>query len=61
MVINAAAEAEKKTRTIKAAVQLEIVSHHPRTFMGMIGGNPSIKMDELGRSFQSDENKYMVA
>ena len=61
MVRNAAVEAEKNTRTIKAVVQPAIRSRHPSTFMGMIAGNPSTQMAGLGSSFQYKERKYIVA
>ena len=51
LVINAAMEAENKIIMIKAAVQPEIGSLHPRKFIDMLCGNPSIQMDELGSRF----------
>ena len=55
LVINAPVEAENNIITIKAEVQPVNGSRHPRKFMGMIGGNLSIKMAGLGSSFQSEE------
>ena len=60
LVINAAVEAENKTRTIKAAVQPYIGSCHPKTYVGMLVENPSTKMAGLGSSFQFEESNYMV-
>ena len=40
LVRNSTAEVENKTRTTKAAMQPEIVSRRPRTFMGMIRETP---------------------
>ena len=51
LVINAAMEAEKKIRMIKAVVKPEIGSLHPRKFIDMICGNPSIQMAALGSRF----------
>ena len=59
MVVNASVEAENKIGTIKVAVKLVSRSRHPRKFMGMLGGNPSIKMVGFKSSFQYVENKYM--
>ena len=50
-VRNASVDAENKISTIKAVVQPEIGGSHPRTFIVMIGGNPSIQMARLGRRF----------
>ena len=61
LVRNAAVEAENKTRTIKQLLQPASGSRHPRTFMGMLGGDPSEKMAGLVSSFQSKESNYMVA
>ena len=61
LVINAAAGAENNTRAIKAAVQPESGSRHPKTFMGILGRNPSTKMVGLVSSFQSEKRKYMLA
>ena len=60
LVRNAAVESEKKTRTIKMGVEPDIGSRHIRTFMGMLGGNPSIKMAGLGGRFQFKEKNSMV-
>ena len=43
VVRNLAVEAENNTRTIKASVQPARGISHPKTFMGMIAGNPSKK------------------
>ena len=61
MAINAAAEAEDKIKTIKAAVQPESGGRHSRIFMGMIGLESSIKMDRLGSSFQYEKKNSMLA
>ena len=61
LVINAAVEAENKTRTIKLAMQSSIGSRHPKTSMGMLAGNPSTKMAGIISSFQSKESNSMVA
>ena len=61
MVINAAVEAEKNTRTIKAAVQPTSGSLHPKRFMGILPGNPSTNFFGLGSIFQYKERNYMVA
>ena len=52
LVRNAAVEAANKTRTIKSAVKPEITTLHPRSFVGMLGGSPSIKMTYLSSSFK---------
>ena len=52
LVLNAAVEEERKIITIKVGVQPEIVSLHPSTFIGIIGGNPSTQMAGLGIIFQ---------
>ena len=51
LVRNAAAEVEKKTRTIKLSVQPEGGSLHHRTFMIMTGGSSSIKTSGLSSRF----------
>ena len=61
MVRNLAVETEKKIRTIKSAVQPAIGSRLPKTFMGMLAGNPSIQMAFLVSSFQYEESNSMVA
>ena len=61
MVRNAAVEPEKKTRTIKMGVEPDIGSRLIRTVMGMLEGNPSIKMAGLGGRFQFKEKNSMVA
>ena len=61
LVINLVGEAEKKIRTIKAAVRPASGSRHPKIFMGMVSGNPSTQMSILGSSFKSEESNYMVA
>ena len=61
LVRNAAVESEKKITTIKEAVQPAIVSRHPRTFMSMLGGNPSTQMASLGSNFKYEEYNSMVA
>ena len=40
MVRNVAVESENKTIKIKAVVQPASGSQHPRTFIGVLGGNP---------------------
>ena len=61
MVGNAAVEAEKKIRTIKAAVQSSSGGHNPKKFVGMLAENPSTQIAGLGSSFQSEESNSMVA
>ena len=61
MLRNAAAEAEKKTKTIKAEVQPESGIHNPKTFMVMHSGNPSKQMSGSGSSFQYEERNSMVS
>ena len=61
LVINAVVEAENNTKTIKVLVQPGSGSHHTKTFIGTLEGNPSTQIYELGSSFQSDEINYMVA
>ena len=51
--INTTVESEKKTRTIKLAVQPASRIHHTSKFVGMLGGNSSTQMAVLGSSFQS--------
>ena len=57
---NAAVEAENKKIAIKFAIQPASRCLHTRKFMGMHGGNPSIKMMGLGNRFQSRYNNSMV-
>ena len=61
LVRNAEVNAEKKIRTIKAAVQPAGIIRHPKTFMGMLAGNPSTQMDGLGSRFQSEKINSMTA
>ena len=61
LVINMSVEAEKKTRTMKLAVQTVSGSLHPRTFMVMLGGNPSAQISILVCKFQSEERNSMVS
>ena len=61
MVKNASVEAEKKTRTIKEAVQRASGNRNPKTFMGIISGNHSKQIDGLGSTFQYDESNYIIA
>ena len=61
MVINVDVEAEEKNRTIKLAVQIEYGNRHTRTFVGMLGETPKMKMAGLVGSFQAGENNSMVA
>ena len=61
MVRNLAVEAEKNIRTIKVAVQSVSGSRHPKTFMGMLAGNPSTQMAGWNSSFQYEESNSMVA
>ena len=51
LVRNAAVEAEKNIKTIKAAVKPASRSHHPKTFIRMLTGNHSTKMSGLGSRF----------
>ena len=48
-------EAEKNTKIIKAVVQPASGSHNPSKLMGMLGGNPLIKMTRFGIRFQAEE------
>ena len=48
-------EAEKNIRKIIVAVQPDSGSRHPMTFVGILGGNPSIKMAGMVSLFQSEE------
>ena len=61
MAINWAVEEENKMIAIKLAVQPESGSRHPRTFVGMLGENPSIQIAVLGRSFHVAYNNSMLA
>ena len=61
MVRNTAVEAENKIITIKLEVKPANRIRHTKTFMGVIGGNPSTQISGLGGSFQSDEINSMVA
>ena len=61
MVRNVAAEAKKKIRAIKVAVQPAIRSRYNRTFMGILGGDPSIQMYGLCSSFHGGYNNAMVS
>ena len=54
-------EAEKKIITIKSAVQPASGSHHPKTFVGMLAGNPSTQMADLVSIFRSEEINSTVA
>ena len=59
LVRNATEEAENSTRTMAAQPASGI--HHPKKFMGMLGGNPSTQMSSFGSSFQYEERNSMVA
>ena len=59
MVRNAAVEAEKNITTIKSSVKPESGSFHPRTFMGVLGGSPSIQIAVLVSIFQYEYNNSM--
>ena len=48
MVKDAAMEADKNNRTIKAAFQKVVIVHNPRLFMEMPRGIFSIQMSGLG-------------
>ena len=61
MSINMAVEVENKIRTIKVSVKPASGSRHPRTFVGILGGYPSIQISILGIIFQDEYNNYMVA
>ena len=61
MVRDESVESEKKIITIKAALKPEILIRHPKTFMRVLGGNPSTQMSGLGSSFQYEESNSMVA
>ena len=58
LVRNAAVEVERKTRTIKAALQPEGGSLRHRTFVSIPGGIFSIKTSGLRSRFQSEEKLY---
>ena len=60
LVVYEAVEAEKKSRTKKITLEPTSGSHHPRTFIGILGGSPSIKMAGLGSNFPYEENKSMA-
>ena len=51
MVRNVAVEVENRIRTIKVSVLTASGIRNSRKFMGIIGGNPSIKMTVLGSRF----------
>ena len=61
LVINASVESENKTITTEVADQPASRGHHTRTFMVMLGGNPSIQMFILGVSFQAGDKNYMMS
>ena len=61
MVRNAAVEAGNNIGTIKVSVQPESGIRHPKTFIGMLAGNPSSKMSRLGIRFHFEESNYMIA
>ena len=61
LVINSSVGSERKIRTTEAAVQPESRGRHTRTFMVMLGRNPSIQMSILGVILQSRENNYMMS
>ena len=51
MVRNLAVEAEDKLGTIEAAAKIASGSHHPRTFVGIIGVNPQYRWLDLAVAF----------
>ena len=61
LIRNVSVEVEEKIRTIKLSVQPESESRHPVTFLGIIGGTPSIQMDGLDSRFQSRDSNYMMS
>ena len=61
MVRNAGVESEKKTRTIKAAVQPSSGSRHPKTVIIILAGKSPTQMSGLGSSFQYEEINSMLA
>ena len=61
MVINASVESENKITTTEVAEQPESIGCHTRTFMVMLGGNPSIQMSILGVIFQAGGNNSMMS
>ena len=61
LILNAAVEAEKNIRRIKAAVQPVSGSLNPKTFVGMLVGNPSTKMAGGGSIFQYEESNCMLS
>ena len=52
LLFRKAVKAENNTRTTKLAVQPAGGSHHPRKFMGVLGGIPSTQMHVLDSSFK---------
>ena len=61
LVINAAVEAEKNTRAIKATLKPAGGRPQHRIFMIMPGGRPSTKTAGLSSSFQYEENNSILA
>ena len=61
MVINASVESESKIKTTEVAEQPESIGRHTRTFMVMLGGNPSIQMSIFWVSFQAGDNNSMIS
>ena len=61
MVINASVESESKITTTEVAEKPASRGRHTRTFMVMLGGNPSIQMYIFWVSFQAGDNNYMMS
>ena len=61
MVINPSVESENKTITTEVAEQPASRGGHTRTFMVMLGENPSIQMSIFWVSFQAGDNNYMMS
>ena len=53
-------EEEKKTRTIKSAVQPASGILHTKKLTVMLGGIPSTQMAGLGSSFKYEEKNYVL-
>ena len=61
MVRNATVKSEKKTTTIKVAVQTASGSLNPKKITVILVGNPSTQMDGSGSSFKYEESNSMEA
>ena len=54
-------ESESKIKTTEVAEQPASRGRHTRTFIVMLGGNPSIQMSILGVIFQAGDNNSMIS